>query len=47
MLVAHKIALDPTNTQRSYFARGCGAAPNGSANTRQEKSHPRFRCAGS
>src|SRR6516164_4121482 len=26
MLVAHKIALDPTNTQRSYFARGCGAA---------------------
>src|ERR1700757_2374158 len=26
MLLAHKIALDPTNTQRSYFARGCGGA---------------------
>lgn len=26
MLVAHKIALDPTNKQRTYFARGCGAA---------------------
>ena len=26
MLIAHKIALDPTNKQRTYFARGCGAA---------------------
>ena len=26
MLVAHRIALDPTNKQRTYFARGCGAA---------------------
>jgi putative transposase len=26
MLIAHKIALDPTNKQRTYFVRGCGAA---------------------
>ena len=26
MMVAHKIALDPNNKQRSYFARACGAA---------------------
>src|SRR5215470_9436449 len=26
MLLAHKIALDPTNKQRTYFARGCGTA---------------------
>ena len=26
MLIAHKIALDPTNQQRTYFARGSGAA---------------------
>jgi putative transposase len=25
-MVAHKIALDPNNKQRSYFARACGAA---------------------
>ena len=27
MMVAHKIALDPNDQQRSYFARACGAAP--------------------
>jgi hypothetical protein len=26
MMVAHKIALDPNNTQRSYFARASGTA---------------------
>lgn len=26
MMVAHKIALDPNNKQRSYFARASGAA---------------------
>ena len=26
MLIAHRIALDPTNVQRSYFARACGTA---------------------
>src|SRR5215470_18743279 len=26
MMLAHKIALDPTNKQRTYFARGCGTA---------------------
>ena len=26
MLIAHKIALDPTNKQRTYFVRGSGAA---------------------
>lgn len=26
MLIAHRIALDPTNTQRTYFARASGAA---------------------
>jgi putative transposase len=26
MIVAHKIALDPTNKQRTYFERGAGAA---------------------
>ena len=26
MIVAHKIALDPTNNQRTYFARASGAA---------------------
>ncbi|HSV25258.1 MAG TPA: hypothetical protein VLJ17_19785 [Xanthobacteraceae bacterium] len=25
MMLAHKIALDPTNNQRTYFARACGA----------------------
>jgi len=25
MMLAHKIALDPTNKQRTYFARGRGA----------------------
>ena len=26
MLIAHKIALDPTNVQTTYFARACGTA---------------------
>lgn len=26
MLIAHRIALDPTNVQRTYFARACGTA---------------------
>ena len=26
MLIAHKIALDPTNAQATYFARACGTA---------------------
>ena len=26
MLIAHKIALDPTNAQRTYFARASGTA---------------------
>ena len=26
MLIAHRIALDPTNKQRSYFAKGAGTA---------------------
>jgi putative transposase len=26
MLLAHKIALDPTNKQRTYFARASGVA---------------------
>ncbi|HSV22530.1 MAG TPA: helix-turn-helix domain-containing protein [Xanthobacteraceae bacterium] len=26
MMLAHKIALDPTNKQRTYFARACGTA---------------------
>jgi len=26
MMLALKIALDPTNKQRTYFARACGAA---------------------
>ncbi len=26
MLIAHRIALDPTNRQRSYFARASGTA---------------------
>jgi len=26
MMLAHKIALDPTNKQRTYFARTCGTA---------------------
>lgn len=26
MLIAHRIALDPTNKQRTYFARAAGTA---------------------
>ena len=26
MIIAHKIALDPNEAQRSYFARACGSA---------------------
>ena len=26
MLIAHKIALNPNNLQRTYFAKACGVA---------------------
>ena len=26
MLISHKIALDPTQAQATYFAKGCGVA---------------------
>jgi Helix-turn-helix domain len=50
MLIAHKIALDPNNKQRTYFARASGAARgspsiglwvNGESNTKRGRNRPK------